>query len=133
MSLKTAFHPSFSDFVTQKLEKFFHAFPRFGRDGEEDGMQVTFAQYFMPDGTVVHKVGLTPDVIVDMPEEMLGEYLDLGDMSDPQLQAAWEEAVKLRQDETLGAETASVMDQGQQSDADWSFTAEDLLPAAQKM
>ena len=67
-----------------------------GVDGREDGMQVTYAQYFMPSGRKVHKIGIEPNVIVDMPEELVGEFFQLGDMSDPQLQAAWEQAVKLR-------------------------------------
>ena len=110
-----------------------YVIPLNGRDGEEDGMQVTFAQYFLPDGTVVHKVGLTPDIIVEMPEELVGEYLELGDMTDPQLKAAWEEAVRLRQDEVLGAEAADAGNDGNGSETDWSFSAEDLLPAARKM
>lgn len=108
--------------------------PLSGVDGDEDGMQVTFAQYFMPDGQVVHKVGLTPDVVVEMPEELAAEYFELGDMTDPQLQAAWEEAVKLRQDETLGAEAADEpADNETAVETDWSFSAEDLLPAWLKM
>ena len=103
--------------------------PLGGVDGKEDGMQVTFAQYFMADGTVVHKVGLTPDVIVEMPEELVGEYLELGDMTDPQLKAAWEEAVRLRNEEDLGAEAAGVTEAVPAAgEIDWSFSAEDLLP-----
>ena len=67
--------------------------------GEKDGFQFTVAQYFLPSGTKVHKVGITPDVIVEMPEELVGEYFELGDMTDPQLKAAWEEAIKLRDGE----------------------------------
>lgn len=64
--------------------------------GEEDGMQFTYAQYYMPSGKAVHKVGVTPDVTAEMPEEMVGTYFELGDMTDPQLEKAWEEALALR-------------------------------------
>ena len=73
--------------------------PLGGVNGEEDGMQVTYAQYFMPSGKKVHKVGITPDVLVEMPEELVGTYFELGDMTDVQLKRAWEEAVKLRNGE----------------------------------
>lgn len=59
---------------------------------DKDGFQMTYAQYFLPSGTAVHQVGVTPDVIVEMPEEMENEALQLGDMNDPQLYAAWETA-----------------------------------------
>ena len=61
----------------------------------EDGFQMTIAQYYFPSGTAIHKVGIEPDVVVEMPEELKNEYFELGDMADPQLKAAWEEAVKL--------------------------------------
>ncbi len=60
----------------------------------EDGFQFTVAQYYLPDGTVVHKVGITPDIIVEIPEDVDVAYLQTGDMNDPQLKAAWEEAVR---------------------------------------
>lgn len=59
-------------------------------DDEKDGFQFTVAQYFLNDGTAVHKIGITPDVEVEMPEELVGTYFDLGDMDDPQLKRAWE-------------------------------------------
>ena len=59
-------------------------------DSNTDGFQFTVAQYYLNDGTAVHKIGITPDVIVEMPEEFAGMYFDLGDMDDPQLDAAWE-------------------------------------------
>lgn len=61
----------------------------------EDGFQMTIAQYYFPSGEAIHKVGIEPDVVVEMPEEMVGEYFELGDMTDPQLKAAWEEAVAM--------------------------------------
>ena len=60
-----------------------------------DGFQMTIAQYYFPSGVAIHKVGIEPDVVVEMPEELKNEYFELGDMTDPQLKAAWEEAVKL--------------------------------------
>ena len=59
-------------------------------DSNTDGFQFTVAQYYLNDGTAVHKIGITPDVTVEMPEEFAGTYFDLGDMDDPQLGAAWE-------------------------------------------
>ena len=105
-----------------------YVIPLNGRDGEEDGMQVTFAQYFLPDGTVVHKVGLTPDVTVEMPEELMNEYFELGDMRDPQLKAAWEEAVRVRDEEPLNAEAADMEPAQAPDEADWSFSAQEMLP-----
>ena len=57
------------------------------------GMQLTVAQYFTPNGNEVHKVGITPDVIAELPEGDDGMY-DLGDMDDAQLKAAYELAVE---------------------------------------
>ncbi len=63
-------------------------------DGDKDGFQFTVAQYYLPDGTVVHKVGITPDIEVKIPEDADIAYLQTGDLADPQLKAAWEEAVR---------------------------------------
>ena len=78
-----------------------------GVDGREDGIQITIAQYFLPSGKAVHKVGITPDITVEMPEELAGTLFDLGDMSDPQLKRAWEEAVALMEAEEAGSDTAA--------------------------
>ncbi|MBQ8136748.1 MAG: PDZ domain-containing protein [Clostridia bacterium] len=59
-------------------------------DTNKDGFQFTVAQYYLNDGTAVHKVGIAPDVEVAMPEELEGTYFDLGDLDDPQLKAAWD-------------------------------------------
>lgn len=59
------------------------------------GFQFTTAQYFTPKGNKVHKEGITPDVEVIMPDELMQTYFQLGDMADPQLKAAYDEAVKL--------------------------------------
>lgn len=62
-------------------------------DGKS-GFQFTSAQYFSPKGNAVHQVGVTPDVEVEMPEELEGTFKELGDLNDPQLKAAYEEALK---------------------------------------
>lgn len=59
------------------------------------GMQLTYCEYFTPKGNSVHGIGITPDIIVEMPDEITYADLELGDMSDPQLKAAWNEAVRL--------------------------------------
>ena len=63
-------------------------------DGET-GFQFTYCEYFTPNGNAVHKIGITPDVQVEMPESMVYSQFEVGDMTDVQLKAAWEEAVRL--------------------------------------
>lgn len=58
------------------------------------GMQLTVAQYFTPDGHEVHKLGITPDVIVEKPEDDTTMY-EIGDLADTQLKVAYDEALKL--------------------------------------
>lgn len=53
------------------------------------GMQMTIAQYYTPNGNAVHKVGITPDVEIPLPDGDNGMY-DFGDLSDPQLAKALE-------------------------------------------
>ena len=52
------------------------------------GMQVTVAQYFTPKGNEVHHVGITPDIIVEMPEEQKSMFFEIGDLTDVQLSEA---------------------------------------------
>ncbi|MCL2866346.1 MAG: S41 family peptidase [Clostridia bacterium] len=59
-----------------------------GNDGS--GIQFTAAQYFTPNGNVVHGVGITPDVVVELPQEDTNRLFEFGDMSDLQLKAAYE-------------------------------------------
>ncbi|NLD53019.1 MAG: S41 family peptidase [Clostridiales bacterium] len=59
------------------------------------GFQYTVAEYFSPKGNRVHKEGVMPNVEVEMPEDLRSKYFQLGDMADPQLKAAYDEAVKL--------------------------------------
>ncbi len=58
------------------------------------GMQLTVAQYFTARGNKVHKVGITPDVTAEWPEDDQNMY-QLGDLNDAQLKVAYEEALKL--------------------------------------
>ncbi|MGN0971429.1 MAG: S41 family peptidase [Aristaeellaceae bacterium] len=53
------------------------------------GMQLTVAQYYTPNGNAVHKIGITPDVVVELPEGDNGMY-EFGDLADPQLSKALE-------------------------------------------
>lgn len=54
------------------------------------GMQFTAAQYFTPNGNVVHKVGITPDVEVPLPEGSNGMFEFADTVNDVQLQKAIE-------------------------------------------
>jgi carboxyl-terminal processing protease len=56
-------------------------------------MQLTVAQYFTPNGNEVHKIGITPDVIAELPEGDNTMY-DLGDLADEQLKKAYEIALE---------------------------------------
>ena len=57
------------------------------------GMQLTVAQYYTPNGNEVHKIGITPDVIAEMPEGDTTMY-ELGDLADAQLKRAYELALE---------------------------------------
>ena len=57
------------------------------------GMQLTVAQYFTPNGNEVHKVGITPDVIAEWPEDDDTMY-ELGDLADAQLKVAYDVALE---------------------------------------
>ncbi len=64
-------------------------------DDDTDGFQMTVEEYFLPSGEKVHKVGLTPDILSEMPEELKSAYFALGDLADPQLKDAWNAAKEL--------------------------------------
>jgi len=65
-------------------------------DGDnQGGFALTYAQYFTPSGKAVHKVGITPDVISELPETDETVYYELGDLSDPQLKDAFDTVKKL--------------------------------------
>ena len=53
------------------------------------GMQMTIAQYYTPNGNAVHKIGITPDVYIELPEGDIGMY-EFGDLADVQLAKALE-------------------------------------------
>ena len=61
---------------------------------EQTGFQFTAAQYFSPLGHKVHKEGIKPDREVEMPEELKSKFFETADLSDPQLAAAYENALK---------------------------------------
>ena len=65
---------------------------------DKNGFQMTYAQYFLPSGKEVHKVGITPDIVCEMPEELASKNFPLGDMADPQLKTAWDTAKSLIQE-----------------------------------
>ena len=62
-----------------------------GSDGE--GMQLTAALYFTPNGRSLHKVGVTPDIEAKMPEGDVTLY-EVGDLADAQLKAAYDIALQ---------------------------------------
>ncbi|MDR1599266.1 MAG: S41 family peptidase [Oscillospiraceae bacterium] len=57
---------------------------------EGDGMQVTSQQYFTPDGSVIHEVGIEPDILVELNEDAIGENTMIDPDKDNQLKAAVE-------------------------------------------
>lgn len=63
-----------------------------GDDGE--GIQLTAAQYFTPSGRSIHKVGITPDVEIALPEGDNTLY-EVGDLKDAQLKKGYEVALEL--------------------------------------
>lgn len=65
--------------------------------------QFTNAQYFSPKGNKVHETGVTPDVEATMPEELARTYFAFGDLTDPQLKAAYDQAVVLTQKPAMAA------------------------------
>ena len=57
------------------------------------GMQLTVAQYFTPNGNEVHKLGITPDVVIEKPEDDDTMY-QIGDLADVQLKKAYDIALE---------------------------------------
>ena len=52
-------------------------------------VKMTTDAYYTPNGVCIHGVGITPDIVVDLPEELKGTSIDLIDPAkDTQLQAA---------------------------------------------
>lgn len=54
------------------------------------GFKYTVSQYFTPSGRNIHDVGIEPDIVVEIPEEILENSQDLTDEEDIQLQKAVE-------------------------------------------
>lgn len=54
-----------------------------------DGIKLTTAQYFLPSGVSIHKVGVKPDIDVDLPSDVKGIGINFKD-TDTQLQKAIE-------------------------------------------
>ncbi len=53
------------------------------------GMTVTIAKYYTPLGTCVQDEGITPDIVVELPDELQGKYAStIEEKEDTQLQAA---------------------------------------------
>jgi len=67
-------------------------------DENTDGMQLTSAQYYTPNGNSLNKIGITPDIEAVLPEEQENEVFQLGDLGDAQLEKAYEIALELIQD-----------------------------------
>ncbi len=57
--------------------------------GDGTGIKLTVSEYFTPNGTNIHGIGITPDIVVELPEEAEGIGLDYLDQ-DLQLQKALE-------------------------------------------
>lgn len=61
---------------------------------EGDGMQITTQQYFTPDGSAIHGIGITPDIEVVLNEDAYDDAMNLIPEKDNQLKAAIEELEK---------------------------------------
>lgn len=58
-----------------------------------DGLELTIAQYFSPNGHVIHKKGIVPDIIVEIDENQLKKG-EITKENDPQIQKAVEVLTK---------------------------------------
>ena len=71
---------TFGKGIVQRVQKF-------GNEGE--GIKMTVSEYFTPNGINIHKIGIEPDIVLELPEDAAGygsEYYDI----DNQLQKAVE-------------------------------------------
>ncbi len=61
-----------------------------------NGGYVTFtsSKYYLPNGECIHEIGITPDIEVELPEEVLNGDEKLADENDTQLQAALNKLTK---------------------------------------
>ncbi len=53
-------------------------------------VKVTISKYFTPNGTSIQGVGIEPDIVIDLPEELKGSIWELSEEEDVQLQKAIE-------------------------------------------
>ncbi len=53
---------------------------------DNDGIKITTAQYFMPNGSYIHETGIEPNIVIEQSED----YDDQDELSDVQLQKAIE-------------------------------------------
>ena len=99
----------------------------FGDDGE--GMQITAAEYFTPNGRNVHKVGITPDIEAKLPEGDVTLY-EMGDLADTQLKAAYDVALQ-KLNGTFVAPTATPAAPGEADEAEGEAASVEADPSAQ--
>jgi carboxyl-terminal processing protease len=66
-------------------------------DENTDGMQITTAQYYTPNGFCPKDVGITPDVEIALPDDQKTQVFQFGDLTDAQLAKAYEVALGLLQ------------------------------------
>lgn len=94
-----------------------------GSDGE--AVQITAAQYFTPHGRSLHKVGITPDVVSELPEGDTTLY-ELGDLNDPQLKTAYDVALQ-KIAGTFVNDAPISPDEGTQGEGDAAMAEDDPL------
>ena len=58
-------------------------------DDQKTGMKITMQEYFTPNHNKLHKIGITPDEVLELPEEWQG-HLTVDKQYDNQLQKAVE-------------------------------------------
>lgn len=70
-------------------------FPFLKTDKGTTAIYITTAKYYTPKGECIHKIGITPDIEVKMPEEYkFSNFDDLTIEQDTQLKLAWENLIK---------------------------------------
>ncbi|MCL2699342.1 MAG: S41 family peptidase, partial [Defluviitaleaceae bacterium] len=57
---------------------------------DSTALKITIAKYYTPSGVCIHGEGITPNYIVDMPNELTTQLSSLTIDEDPQLQKAIE-------------------------------------------
>lgn len=66
---------TFGKGIVQSIESF--------KDGS--GLKLTTSRYFTPKGRCIHKIGITPDVVIDLPQDLKKDPTKLNDNNDVQL------------------------------------------------